>query len=135
MRDFLAELSRAETLPVVRGRDYESQYRWLRALTDSRSELERNFLDHLYSTRRRLPDDAQRALADHPGTVPDFFYEKYTCVFCDGSVHDEPGQKERDEKVHRELEELGYRVIVIRYDRDMEEQVARYPDVFGEAGI
>ncbi|WP_287153321.1 DEAD/DEAH box helicase [Candidatus Solincola tengchongensis] len=134
VRDFLAELSRSQTQPIVRGRDYESHYRWLRALTDTRSELERKFLDHLYRTRRRLPDDAQRALADHPGTVPDFFYEKYTCVFCDGSVHDEPAQREKDERVRGELEELGYRVIVIRYDKDLEEQVSRYPDVFGEAG-
>jgi very-short-patch-repair endonuclease len=132
-RDLLYDISRSETQPIRRGRDYDSHYRWLRALTDSRSELERRFLDHLYQTRRRLPDEAQRALADYPGAVPDFFYEKYTCVFCDGSVHDERAQKEKDMKVRRELEDLGYRVIVIRYDRDLEEQVSKYPDVFGEA--
>lgn len=133
VRDLLSEIARSETYPQVKGRDYESHYQWLRALTDSRSELEQRFLDHLYNTRRRLPDDAQRALADHHGTVPDFFYEKYTCVYCDGSVHDEPKQREKDRKVRRELEDLGYRVIVIRYDQDLEEQISRYPDVFGEA--
>lgn len=132
-RDLLAELSRSETRPEVRGRDYESHYRWLRALTDTRSDLERRFLDHLYRTRRRLPDDAQKPLEDYQGTVPDFFYEEYTCVFCDGPVHDEPAQRAKDQKVREELEELGYRVIVIRYDQDLEEQVSRYPDVFGEA--
>ena len=132
-RDLLAEIASSETHPKVGGRDYHEHYQWLRALADSRSELERRFLDHLYATGRRLPDDAQRALADHHGTVPDFFYEKYTCVFCDGSVHDEPAQREKDMKVRQELEDLGYRVIVIRYDRDLEEQISRYPDVFGEA--
>ncbi len=133
VRDLLGELVRCETYPVVKGRDYESHYRWLRALTDSRSELERRFLDHIYRTRRRLPDDAQRALEDHHGTIPDFYYEKYVCIYCDGSVHDEPGQKAKDEKIRRELEDLGYDVIVIRYDRDLEEQIAARPDVFGEA--
>ncbi len=133
VRDLLARLAGSETHPHIKGRDYESHYQWLRALTDSRSELERKFLDHLYRTRRRLPDDAQRPLEDHPGTIPDFYYDKYTCVYCDGSVHDEPAQREKDGKMRRELEGLGYRVIVIRYDRDLEEQVAAYPDVFGEA--
>jgi very-short-patch-repair endonuclease len=133
VRDLLGELTRCETHPMVKGRDYESHYQWLRGLTDSRSELERKFLDHIYNTRRRLPDDAQRPLADHPGTIPDFYYDKYVCVYCDGSVHDEPAQREKDEKLRRELEDLGYRVIVIRYDRDIEEQIAAYPDVFGEA--
>lgn len=135
VRDLLGELTHSETYPVKRELDYEGFYQWLRALTDSRSKLERDFLDHIYKTRRRLPDDAQHLLMDYPGTIPDFFYEKYTCVYCDGSVHDEPAQKAKDEKIRRELEDLGYDVIVIRYDRDLEEQIAARPDVFGEAKV
>ncbi len=133
VKELLGELARSETHHEVGGRDYETHYGWLRALTDSRSKLERRFLDHIYKTRRRLPDDAQHPLEDYPGTIPDFYYEKYVCVYCDGSVHDEPAQKANDEKIRRELEDLGYDAIVIRYDRDLEEQIAARPDVFGEA--
>ena len=128
--DFLARLQTAEALQEADGRSYDDQYHWLRALTDARSQLERDFLDHLYQTRRRLPDDAQRALADF-ACVPDFFYEPDVCVFCDGSVHDSPPQAAQDTALRAELRERGYRVIVIRYDRDLEEQIALHADVFG----
>jgi len=62
-------------------------------------------------------------------TVPDFFYEPNVCVFCDGSVHDEPQQQASDEAIRRELKASGYRVIVIRYDRDLEEQLQGRTDV------
>jgi very-short-patch-repair endonuclease len=113
------------------GRDYEAHYQWLKALTDSRSELERRFIEHLYKTRRDMPDEAQKALIE-VNTIPDFYYEgQHACVFCDGSVHDEPTQKEKDVIVRRLLRDHGYRVIVIRYDKDIEQQIAAYPDVFG----
>lgn len=130
--DWLQQLARGVTRLGKGKRDYEEQYRWLRALTDTRSELERRFLDHLYRTNRRLPDYAQRALADYPSR-PDFYYEeRRACIFCDGRVHDEPRQREEDQRVRADLKDLGYRVIVIRYDQDLEEQIRRWPDIFGE---
>lgn len=113
------------------GGSYDKHYRYLRSLTDTRSVLERNFLDHLFNTQRRLPNDAQRRVAE-VATIPDFFYEPNICIFCDGRVHNEPQQRAHDEQVRRELKERGYRVIVIRYDGDLEEQIQNHPEVFGE---
>lgn len=131
IKEALDRLSRSVTLAKSMGRTYEEHYRWLRSLTDSRSELERRFIDHLFQTKRRLPDDAQRELADYPA-IPDFFYEPNVCVYCDGAVHDQREQRQKDETARRELKELGYRVVVIRYDQEIEAQLQRYPDIFGE---
>ena len=130
IKDFLVKLSKGSVLSRKGGCDYEDHYRWLRSLTDSRSELERRFIDHLYQGKLRLPDEGQKFLKDYYSN-PDFFYEPNVCIFCDGSVHDEPGQKEKDRITRQELKDLGYRVIVIRYDQDLEEQIHRHPDVFG----
>ncbi len=130
VKDFLLRLSKSSTQPIKGGRDYEQHYRWLKSLTDSRSELERRFIDHLYASNRRLPDDAQKALKDYT-CIPDFFYDPNCCIFCDGNIHDQPAQKERDIEIRAALKDLGYRVVVIRYDQDIEEQVRKYPDIFG----
>jgi hypothetical protein len=46
-------------------------------------------------------------------------------------VHDHPDQKKKDENIRKNLRTLGYRVIIIRYDKDIEEQIKSYPEVFG----
>ncbi len=68
----------------------------------------------------------------------DFFYQglrgsKGVFVFCDGPVHDESQRQSDDTRQRETLEDLGYQVVVIRYDRDISEQVREYPDVFGAA--
>jgi len=131
VKDFLLRLSQSSTQPIKGGRDYEEHYRWLKSLTDSRSELERKFIDCLYFSGRRLPDDAQKALKDY-SCIPDFFYEPNCCIFCDGSVHDLPEQKAKDLVIRTALKDHGYRVVVIRYDQDLEEQVKKSRDIFGE---
>lgn len=128
--DFLLDLKNQEVQRMYGARTREEHYRWLRSFTDNRSELERKFLDTLYRGGYRLPDEAQRAVPE-VNCIMDFFYKPNVSVFCDGTVHDEPGQRARDENIRRQLRALGYRVVVIRYDQDLDEQIRRYSDILG----
>lgn len=131
VKDFLIALLDGKTLLGSAERDYETHFQYLFDQTDPDSDLERNFLDYLRQTSRRLPDAAQVTLAD-AYSVPDFFYEPNVCVFCDGNVHDQPQQKAHDEQIRQQLRSKGYRVIVYRYDADLEALCQQYPDIFGD---
>ena len=135
LRDFLLELSKAYTYRQQSRRTYEEQYAWLEANRDPNSSLEAEFLKVLYESRRRLPDRAQFRPEQGVYAEADFYYErnnlKGVAVFVDGPTHDEPAQKEKDTRERGRLEDLGYRVIVIRYDGVLRSQVQRHSDVFG----
>lgn len=131
IRDLLGLLANSRTELRSLGRSRQEHLEWLRQLLDPRSELERRFLETLAAGGYRLPEDAQKAIAD-PDCVVDFFYSPNICIFCDGPVHDQLPQAERDRQLRSQLQGRGYRVLVLRYNQDLQEQLARYPEVFGK---
>jgi ATP-dependent helicase YprA (DUF1998 family) len=138
VRDFLLRLARAEATALAAGRGREEQYRWLLERVDPASSLERDFLDHLYRHRLRLPDLAQSRPEADVAAQPDFHYAREgragVCVFVDGPSHDDAQRARRDREAREELEDRGYKVVTIRYDRPLAGQVATHPDVFGAPG-
>jgi len=102
---------------------------------DPESSLEAEFLQQLYESKRRLPDRAQYRPEEGIYCEADFYYERDglrgVAVFIDGPTHDEPTQKHKDAEQRSRLDDLGYRVLVIRYDRSMGDQIVENPDVFG----
>jgi very-short-patch-repair endonuclease len=135
IRNYLLKLVQAVTSAVAKGRSYEEQFAWLMEKHDPKSGLEAELLQLLFESRRRLPDRAQ--YRPEPGIYceADFYCErdglKGVAIFVDGPSHDEPTQRKKDAEERTKLDNLGYRVLVIRYDRSIEQQIAENPDVFG----
>ena len=135
IRDFLLGLTGGITTRKAKGRTYEEQYAWLQEKRDPASSLESEFLSVLYASRHRLPDRAQFRPEEGVYCEADFYYEreglKGIAVFIDGPHHDEPVRQQKDKEERQKLENLGYRVIVIRYDEKLALQILQHPDVFG----
>ncbi len=92
---------------------------------DTDESFAQKVLLFLKSRGRKLPDALRPVLHDSE-LRPDFFYEKgAVCVFCDEG---EPVAAVRSAR--SELDDNGYRVVVLKIGRDLEEQLKRWPDLF-----
>jgi hypothetical protein len=135
IRDHLLSLSQSSTVQKTVERTYDEQFAWLEERRDKNSGLEGEILSLLYRTKRRLPDRAQYRPHPEVYAEADFYYEREgvraACIFCDGPEHDEPSRRARDEAERAKLEDLGYRIVVICYDDELEAQLRRNVDVFG----
>ncbi|MBI2506241.1 MAG: DEAD/DEAH box helicase [Candidatus Latescibacteria bacterium] len=109
--------------------DYESHYQALLATLDPNSSTERKFVDFLYQQGLRLPDTAQEKV---PGIYvqPDFYYEPRIWVFCDGTPHDDPALKAKDQAKRQEIMAQGDEVWVYYYKDHLAAKVAERPDIF-----
>lgn len=98
----------------------------------SASTLEQAWLDFVERHQLRKPDLAQHFLEEH-GTRPDFIYKgALALIYVDGPHHEQPGQRQFDDKLSRELTDAGF--TVIRFTRDIRtwpDIVGHYPDIFG----
>jgi ATP-dependent helicase YprA (DUF1998 family) len=128
IRSILLDVCQAQVEQRVQGTSREEHLRWLRSRTQS--ELERRFLDFLAEGGYRLPEEAQKSFQE-PRCIADFFYTPNVVIFCDGPPHDQPEQQHLDEHLRCELVARGYRVLTVRWDEPLDEQVRRYPEVFG----
>ena len=108
---------------------YTEQYQLLLRTYDQSSKLELRFLEYLYANSLRLPDAAQKAVAD-AYIRPDFYYADRIWIFCDGTPHDDPRVYERDSQVREYLRDQGDQVVVWNYRLSIEEFIAARPDIF-----
>ena len=131
IKDFLFNLTQAKTQKLSNGRTREEQLKMLLESADPHSATEHDFIHHLYNNDHSLPDRSQHRPSEQVYVQPDFYYERgKVCVFIDGPSHDTPKIQANDAEVREELEERGFKIIVIRHDEDFAAQIARYPDVF-----
>ncbi len=128
VRPVLEQLAASRVEPRTGERPRAEQFAWLSHRCES--SLEREVLEYLFDHGLRLPDDAQRVV-EEPRCRADFFYAPNVLVFVDGPRHDDPSQQRLDERTRRNLIARGYRVIVLRYEQSLDEQVRAYPEVFG----
>jgi len=118
-----------ELLTTDPERTYDEQYQSLLNSYDKTSATEKKFLEYLYANNLRLPDEAQKRVKDLY-SQPDFYYHPDIYIFCDGTPHDNPEVKLRDQQVRDELRRQGSQVLTYYYRDDLAEWIGKRPDIF-----
>jgi superfamily II DNA/RNA helicase len=131
IRDALDKLAMCEVeIQTNSGfRNYQEQYQNMLRNLDANSSTERAFIQFLHENGLRLPDAAQKRV-EGIYCQPDFYYEPRFWVFCDGSPHDDPVVKERDESQRQAIIARGDEVWSWHYRQDLATRIAQRPDIF-----
>ena len=131
IRDALDKLGLAdiEINESVAFKDYEEQYQHMLRHLDPNSSTERTFIDYLYENGLRLPDAAQKRVPEIY-CQPDFYYEPRIWVFCDGSPHDDPQVRRRDEEQRQLIIARGDEIWSWHYHEDLGAKIDQRPDIF-----
>lgn len=121
---FLSQLTVSTLKRDCPGESREDHYQRLLQQTDPNSEFERVVLSTIYEQGIRLPDTAQELIPE-ANCKPDFLYKKTkVALFCDGSVHDSPMQREQDRVIRENLQHnSGYEVISCKSYEDWQQQL------------
>ena len=97
----------------------KNQYELLKKKTDTRSDLEREWLELIYNDLHNLPTDAQYLIPE-ANTKPDFVYcdryDAWVAIYIDGTPHDAADVAQRDREIDRLLLNLGWLVLRFRHD-------------------
>lgn len=109
---------------------YDDQYAILEAARDQNSSTEQKFLKYLYERHLRLPDEAQPTFPEKYYVKPDFKIGDRIVIFCDGTPHDSPDVATDDRQKRKVLEDVGYEVLVWRYDESLDDFVNQHSDIF-----
>jgi hypothetical protein len=88
-------------------------------LKHAKSELERTVLKRLKLEKYKMPNETQKIITKdgEPIAEADLYYEPKLCIFIDGEPHDQEYIKLDDTRKRTKLRTLGYRVVIIRYDK------------------
>jgi hypothetical protein len=132
VRDLLLKFAAAWTVPSAAAESRQDHIG--RLLAQCGSTLEERFVRLLAEGEYRLPDEAQRSLANLR-VRPDFLYRSKdgsTAIFVDGPDHDSVTAAERDAEAEERLWDAGWGVIRFRYDVDWSAEIKKRRDVFGE---
>jgi len=123
------EIAEVELQANAAFHDYEQQYQHMLENLDPNSSTERKFIDYLHQNGLRLPDAAQKRVPDIY-CQPDFYYEPRIWVFCDGTPHNDPLIREKDEEQRQLILARGDEVWVWHYTENLAEKIAKRPDIF-----
>jgi hypothetical protein len=125
--DFFAAIANAKVEPRPQPDSPDAAWDELAARIDPGSSFERAVLEALRSGGYARPDAAQHCPVEGLAVQVDLYYRRDpapgVCVFVDGPAHDDPRRSQRDEQTRRSLAERGFRVVAIRHDRPLAEQL------------